>query len=92
MLLDEIYKTIDSIRHKSDACLLFLSFGKDGLVLLDLSYPKFDRIVCIFMYFVPGLEHIERWVKWTKAKYPRIEPHWNLTYILKSGLYTVFPI
>lgn len=93
MLLDETYKTIDSIRQKSDACLLFLSFGKDSLVLLDLIYPRFDKIVCVFMYFVKDLEHIERWVKWTKAKYPKIDlvqvPHWNLTYILKSGMYCV---
>lgn len=45
------------------------------------------------MYFVEGLEHIERWVKWTKAKYPKIEfvqvPHWNLTYILRGGMYCV---
>lgn len=72
---------------------MFCSFGKDSLVLLDLLYPKFDHIVCVFMYFVPGLEHIERWVNWVKTKYPKIEfvqvPHWNLTYILRSGMYCV---
>lgn len=71
--------------------MLFLSLGKDSLVLLDLLYPRFDRIVCVFMYFVPGLEHIERWVGWTKAKYPKIEfiqiPHWNLTYLMRGGVY-----
>lgn len=93
MLLDETYKSIATIREKSDSAILFLSFGKDSLVLLDLIYPKFDRITCVFMYFVKDLEHIERWIKWTKAKYPKIEliqvPHWNLTYILKSGMYCV---
>lgn len=72
---------------------MFCSFGKDSLVLLDLLYPKFDCIVCVFMYFVPGLDHIGRWVNWVKAKYPKIEfvqvPHWNLTYILRSGMYCV---
>lgn len=72
---------------------MFCSLGKDSLVLLDLIYPKFDRIVCVFMYFVEGLEHIERWIKWVKARYPKIElvqvPHWNLTYILRSGMYCV---
>ena len=43
---------IDLIRVKSNEALLFLSLGKDSLVLLDLIYPKFDRIVCVFMYFV----------------------------------------
>mgnify|MGYP002098205410 FL=1 len=45
------------------------------------------------MYFVKGLEHIERWIGWVKAKYPKIKfvqvPHWNLTYILRGGLYCV---
>ena len=45
------------------------------------------------MYFVEGLEHIERYIKWIKAKYPKVEfiqvPHWNLTYILRSGMYCV---
>lgn len=61
--------------------------------MLDLIYPMFDRIVCVFMYFVPGLEHIERWIGWVKFQYPKIEfvqiPHWNLTYILRSGMYCV---
>jgi 3'-phosphoadenosine 5'-phosphosulfate sulfotransferase (PAPS reductase)/FAD synthetase len=93
MLLDETYCSIDRIREKTSSVLLFLSFGKDSLVLLDMIYPKFDRIVCAFMYFVPELDHIERWVKWTKAKYPKVEivqvPHWNLTYILRTGMYCV---
>lgn len=93
MILQETYKSIDAVREKSDGALLFLSLGKDSLVLLDLIYPKFDRIVCVFMYFVPGLEHIQRWINWVKAKYPKVElieiPHWNLSYILRSGLYCV---
>lgn len=43
------------------------------------------------MAFVHGLEHIDRWIRWVKARYPNVEfleiPHWNLTYILRSGLY-----
>lgn len=92
-LVKRTYNNIDLIRQKSNEVLLFCSLGKDSLVLLDLIYPKFDRIVCVFMYFVPGLDHIERWIKWIKLKYPNIEliqvPHWNLTYILRSGMYCV---
>lgn len=47
----------------------------------------------MFMYFVKDLEHINRWIRWAQAKYPKAEfvqvPHWNLTYILRSGLYCV---
>lgn len=92
-LLERTYSSIDRIREKSDSALLFCSLGKDSLVLLDLIYPRFERIVCAFMYFVKDLEHIDRWINWVKAKYPKIEfvqiPHWNLTYILRGGLYCV---
>jgi 3'-phosphoadenosine 5'-phosphosulfate sulfotransferase (PAPS reductase)/FAD synthetase len=91
--VEQTKRAIDLIRAKSDGALLFCSFGKDSLVLLDLVYPKFDRIVCVFMYFVKDLEHINRWINWAKAKYPKVEfvqvPHWNLTYILRGGLYCV---
>ena len=91
--LEGTCKSIDAIRAKSDSAVLFLSLGKDSLVLLDLIYPRFKKVVCVFMYFVKDLEHINRWIGWVKAKYPAIEfvqvPHWNLTYILRSGLYCV---
>lgn len=92
-LVERTYSSIDRIREKTDSALLFCSLGKDSLVLLDLIYPKFERVVCVFMYFVKDLEHINRWINWVKAKYPKIEfvqiPHWNLTYILRGGLYCV---
>jgi len=92
-LQERAYNSIDSIRQKSDACLLFCSLGKDSLVLLDMLYPKFERIVCVFMFWVDGLSHIEKWINWVKSKYPKVEfvkiPHWNLSYILRSGLYCV---
>ena len=91
--VEQANRYIDLIRERSSEALLFLSLGKDSLVLLDLLYPKFDRIVCVFMYFVKDLEHINRWINWTKARYPKIEfvqvPHWNLTYILRGGMYCV---
>ena len=91
--LEGTYKSVDAIRAKSDSAILFLSLGKDSLVLLDLIYPRFKKVVCVFMYFVKDLEHINRWIGWVKAKYPAIEfvqvPHWNLTYILRGGLYCV---
>lgn len=86
-------KSIDRVRDITDSAILFCSFGKDSLVLLDLLYPRFNRLVCVFMYFVKDLEHINRWIRWAQAKYPKAEfvqvPHWNLTYILRSGLYCV---
>lgn len=92
-LIQNTHNSIDRICKKTDSALLFCSLGKDSIVLLDLIYPKFKRIVCVFMYFVKDLEHINRWIGWVKSKYPKIEfiqvPHWNLSYILRAGLYCV---
>lgn len=91
--LESANSVIDRIAEQTDSVILMCSLGKDSLVALDLIYPKFKRIICVFMYFVKGLEHIERWVGWCKARYPRIEfvqvPHWNLSYVLRCGMYCV---
>lgn len=91
--IDAAKQYIDLVHEKSNEAILFCSLGKDSLVLLDLLYPKFDRLVCVFMYFVKDLGHINRWIGWVKAKYPKVEfiqvPHWNLTYILRCGMYSV---
>lgn len=89
--LESANAVIDNIAGKTDECLLFCSLGKDSLVVLDLIYPKFKRIVCVFMYFVQGLEHVDMYIRYVKTRYPNIEfveaPHWNLTYIFRGGLY-----
>lgn len=91
--MEQTYRTINAVKEESDSVIVFCSLGKDSLVTLDLVYPLFRRVVCVFMYFVPHLEHIERWVNWVKACYPKVEfmqvPHWNLSYILRGGLYCV---
>lgn len=91
--IESATKVIDCIAEKTDSAMLMCSLGKDSIVTLDLMYPKFKRIICVFMYFVKGLEHIERWVRWVQAKYPKVDfvqiPHWNLTYLLRGGLYSV---
>lgn len=91
--VESAYDCIDYVASQTDEVILMCSLGKDSLVTLDMAYGKFKRIVCVFMYFVKGLEHIERWVNWVKTRYPNIEfvqiPHWNLTYVLRSGMYCV---
>ena len=91
--IDEANKIIRSVSDNTNRVLLFFSAGKDSIALLDLMYPHFDEIVCVFMYFVDGLEHIENYLDWAKKRYPKIKivkvPHWNLTYILKSGMFCV---
>lgn len=92
-IVETSQNSIERIRKETDSVMLFCSLGKDSLVLLDMIYPHFKRIVCVFMYFVKGLEHVDRWVNWVNARYPKIEmvqiPHWNLTYALRYGTYCV---
>ena len=91
--LQEAQQVIAWVRQKSDTCLIMCSLGKDSLVTLDLVYPHFERVICVFMFFVKDLDHINGWIRWVKKKYPKVEfiqvPHWNLTYILRGGMYCV---
>lgn len=91
--IEKTERCIDSIAEKTDSIIIMLSLGKDSLVTLDMCHGKFKRIVCVFMYFVKGLTHIERWISWCRTRYPGIEflqvPHWSLTYAIRGGLYCV---
>lgn len=94
--VDKIARTkevLHSVSLKTRRVILFYSCGKDSIVTLDLMYEYFDEIICVFMYFVKDLNHINKWLDWAKTRYPKIRmvqvPHWNLTYILRSGLFCV---
>ena len=91
--LESANNVINLVRAKAGEVILFCSLGKDSLVLLDLMYPKFERVVCVFMYFVKDLDHINRYINWIKVRYPKVEfvqvPHWTLTRVLRTGLYCV---
>lgn len=91
--LQESHNVICRVAEKQSSCIVMCSLGKDSLVTLDLVYPHFEKVVCVFMYFVKDLDHINGWIRWVKKKYPKVEfmqvPHWNLTYILRGGLYCV---
>ena len=90
--MDSVLSTIAEVREQTASAIVFISFGKDSLAMLDLLYPRFDRLVCVFMWsLVPDLEHISRYLRYCKKRYPRCEwvqtEHWNMTYIRRSGMY-----
>ena len=81
---------IDDVSNETDSILLFHSLsGKDSIVLLDLCYKKFNRVIVVFMYLVKDLEHVMRYYNYAKAKYPNIEfvqvPHYALFNYIKTG-------
>lgn len=89
--MDSALSTIAEVRKQTASAIVFVSFGKDSLCLLDLLYPRFERLVCVFMYFVQDLEHINRYLRYCRAKYPKAEwvqtEHWNMTYLRRAGMY-----
>lgn len=84
-------QVIDTVRQVSNRALLFYSAGKDSICLLDMLSKSFDEVVCVFMYFVADLEHINRFIRFSEAKYNNVKfiqvPHWTLTKIHSSGLF-----
>lgn len=89
--LQHAEKVISTVRQKSNRALLFYSAGKDSICLLDLLAKEFDEVVCVFMYFVEGLEHIDRFIRFSEKHYSNVQfiqiPHWNLTKIHRAGLF-----
>lgn len=81
---------ISRVSQKTDSAILFYSGGKDSLALLDLMAPNFNRIICVFMYFVKGLAHVQPYLTHA-AGYGNTEimevPHYMLTHIYREGVY-----
>ena len=80
----------DLIAKKADSVILFHSAsGKDSIALLDILYPRFKRVVCVYMYVVKDLQHINKYIKYAKTKSPTIEfiqiPHYALFSYIKTG-------
>jgi len=89
--LQHTKEVINSIRQKTDRVVLFYSGGKDSIALLDLLAKEFKEVVCVFMFFVKDLDHINKYITFSEKTYSNAwfiqAPHWNLTYIHRSGLY-----
>lgn len=89
-MLERAKEIVEDISKQTDEVILFHSLsGKDSIVLLDLLYGKFKRIVCVYMYLVPNLDHIQRYFVWAKKKYPKIEfvqvPHYGYYDYVRNG-------
>lgn len=84
---------LNHLRAQSSEVVLFYSGGKDSLVLLDLLAPHFEKVYCLFMYFIKDLEHIEPYMQWVK-RYPNAEliqlPHWMIGHYMKIKYYSFY--
>ena len=81
---------LELIRRSSESVLVSFSGGKDSLVLLNLSLQVFDKVECFFMYYVPGIEFVEKQIEFAEKKYQvkihRIQ-HWAYSVAKKHGVY-----
>ena len=89
-MFERAKEIVDIVSKETDSVILFHSLsGKDSICLLDLLYPKFKRIVCVFMYIVPNLEHLNVYYRYAKNKYPNVEfiqvPHYAYYNYVKIG-------
>lgn len=72
---------LDFLKSQTDNVILFYSGGKDSLVLLDIL-SKYFKVNLAFMYFVPELYHIEKYISFAEKKYDVRcikYPHWMLS-------------
>lgn len=88
--MDFAKATIADVAKETDRVILFHSAtGKDSIALLDLIAPHFKEIVCVFMFIVPGLRHINRYISYASQRYPNARficvPHYALPSYYKIG-------
>lgn len=89
-MLERAKDIIKEVASQTDEILLMHSLsGKDSIVLLDLCAPYFKRIVCVYMYVVPNMEHMDAYYRYAKNKYSNVEfiqcPHYAYFNWVKYG-------
>ena len=88
--MQQAINIIKQIAGQTDKVILFHSAsGKDSIALLDLLHPYFNKIVCVYMYVVKDLEHINRYISYAQNKYPKARfiqvPHYAVYSYIKTG-------
>lgn len=81
---------IDAVRARTDSVILFHSLsGKDSIMLLDLVYPKFKRVVCVYMYVVKDMDYTKQHIAFIYNRYPKVQviqiPHYSIYSNIKVG-------
>jgi len=89
-MLNRAQQVIEQIAQKTSKVILFHSMsGKDSIALLNLLYPHFEKVVCVFMYVVKDLDHIARYMHYINKKYPKAQiiqiPHFAVFSYIKTG-------
>ena len=88
--MERAINVIRTVASTTDRAVLFSSAsGKDSIALLEMMHPYFREIVCIYMYVVKNLEHINRYIGWAQSRYPNARfvqvPHYSVYSFIKVG-------
>lgn len=71
--MKEAINVIRKIAAITDKAVLFHSAtGKDSIALLHLMHPYFKEILCVYMYAVKDLEHVNKYIGWAQRRYPNV--------------------
>lgn len=81
---------INEVAKDNKRVILFHSAsGKDSIALLHLLHDKFEEIICVYMYLVKDLYHINRYISYATQKYKNVKfvqiPHFGLYSYIKHG-------
>ena len=85
-------QVIHRVRQETDTAILYYSAGgKDGIALLDMLAGVFSKVICIYMYLVPELDHIRPYIVWAQRHYTNVEvreiPHFQLDIWRANGFF-----
>lgn len=87
--MTNIHDIIKAVRNQTDSIILFHSAtGKDSIMLADVCFDHFNNVQLVYMYFVPGLTHIQKYIQYTEIKYNTTflqVPHYALGSYIKTG-------
>lgn len=84
---ESIIKRIASVTDR--AVLFHSASGKDSIALTDLIAPHFREVICVYMYMIKDMEHINHYIAWGQNRYPSVRfvqvPHYSVYTYIKNG-------
>ena len=79
-------------RQSPDVILFYSAGGKDSLVLLDMARKIFNRVFCVYMYFVKDLRHVQPFINYAE-KFDNVQvlqySHWIVSQYLRNNYMTI---
>lgn len=88
--LTQTVRDLEKAAQADHAVLVSFSGGKDSVVVLDLCVRHFRKVEVFHFHFVPGLELVEKSIRWVKETYGlevRQYPGPGLIDALRNGFY-----